>query len=244
MKLEDEDFKKRLEEAARSVEIELNDKQLEKMLLFKKELLIYNEKINLTSIVDDEEIIYKHFIDSLETVRHIKEGSRIIDIGSGAGFPGILIAIYFEGNVEITLLDSLNKRTVFLESIVEKLKIKNIKIITSRAEDFAKKEKARETYDYSTARAVAGLNVLLEYSIPFLKIGGKALLLKGKNKQEEIENSKHALQKLNCNITNIYEFCYIVNDEKYERNIIQVLKEKTTDTMYPRAYGKIKTHPL
>lgn len=244
MKLQDADFKKSLEDAARNTGIELNEKQLENMLLFKKELLIYNEKVNLTAIVDDEEIIYKHFIDSLETVRYIKEGSRIIDIGSGAGFPGILIAIYFEGNVQITLLDSLNKRTAFLECIVEKLKIKNIKIVTSRAENFAKEEKQREAYDYSTARAVAGLNVLLEYSIPFIKIGGKALLLKSKNKQEEIISSRLALQKLNCNITNIYEFCYIVNEEKYDRNIIEVMKENTTNSMYPRAYSKIKTHPL
>lgn len=238
------DFKNRLKEEALKIDLHLTDKQVINFEIYKNLLVEWNEKMNLTAITEDYEVIMKHFIDCLEIVKYIQEGNKIIDVGTGAGFPGIVIAIYFEGKVEITLLDSLNKRLLFLQEVVEQLQLKYIKIIHGRAEEMAKKQEFREMYDIVVSRAVANLAILLEYDTPYLKVNGKCLLLKGDNIQNEIKEANKALKILKCKINHLYPYQYAVKEVTYQRNILEVIKFSYTPNQYPRSYGKIKKDPL
>jgi len=223
--------------------IYINNKQAEKMYEYKNILLEWNEKINLTAITDDEDIIVKHFVDSLLSVEHIVENTKIIDVGTGAGFPGIIIAIYFDGKVNITLLDSLQKRINFLNEVIEKLKLKNIKAIHGRAEEFAHKEEFRECYDIAIARAVAPLNILLEYLTGYIKVNGKCICMKSLSVDEEIKGAKKAYEMMNLNcVKNIKKT--IKYNEEITRVILIFSKSKVLSNKYPRNYGKIKKSPL
>lgn len=244
MKINEIDFKEVLKKEALNIGLELTNEQLQKFQKYKELLLEWNEKMNLTAITDDYGVIMKHFIDCLEVVKYIDNGSNIIDIGTGAGFPGIVISIYFENKIRITLLDSLNKRLIFLNEVRNKLNLVNVEIIHSRAEDYIQKYNIRSGYDVVVSRAVAPLNVLLEYDIPYLKVGKKALFLKGDNVKNEIENASNALKILNSKISNIYEYSYTVESEKYDRSILEVMKVSEVNKKYPRNYGKIKKQPL
>lgn len=237
-------FEKMLFEEAKKNNIILDNDQINKFIKYKELLKEWNNKINLTAITEDKQILMKHFIDSLEVVKYINKNSTVIDVGTGAGFPGIVIAIYFKGDIKITLMDALNKRIDFLEEVIKELNLLNIEIVHARAEDFGQKEKYRESYDYAVSRAVAPLNILLEFDIPFIKVGGKCLLLKGTKLNEEIQKSNKALEKVNSKITNIYKYNYILDGEEYNRNIVEITKEKETPNKYPRNYGKIKKSPL
>lgn len=237
-------FEKMLFEEAKKNSIVLDNDQINKFIKYKELLKEWNNKINLTAITEDKQILMKHFIDSLEVVKYINKNSTVIDVGTGAGFPGIVIAIYFKGDIKITLMDALNKRIDFLEEVIKELNLLNIEIVHARAEEFGQKEKYRESYDYSVSRAVAPLNILLEFDIPFIKVGGKCLLLKGTKLNEEIQKSNKALEKVNSKITNIYKYNYILDGEEYNRNIVEITKEKETPNKYPRNYGKIKKSPL
>lgn len=238
------DFKNILKSESEKIGIILTDKQLINFEMYKDLLLEWNEKMNLTAITKEYEVIMKHFIDCLEVVKYIDKNSNIIDVGTGAGFPGIVIAIYFGEDIKLTLLDSLNKRLLFLNEVVEKLEFKNINIVHGRAEEIASKEEFREKYDVVVSRAVANLSVLLEYDSPYIKVDGKCLLMKGDNVEEEIKNAKKALKILNCNITNKYIYSYNVNEEEYKRIILDIKKCDATPKNYPRNYGKIKKNPL
>lgn len=238
------DFEKILFEEAKKNNIILDNEQINNFKTYKELLKEWNGKVNLTAITEDSQIIMKHFIDSLEVVKYINKNSTVIDVGTGAGFPGIVIAIYFKGDIKITLMDALNKRITFLEEVVKKLNLLNVEIVHARAEEFGQKKQYRESYDYAVSRAVAPLNVLLEFDIPFIKVGGKCLLLKGTKVNEEIQQSSRALENLNSKLTNIYKYNYLLDDEEYTRNIIEIIKEKETSSKYPRNYGKIKKSPL
>lgn len=238
------DFEKMLFEEAKKNNITLDNEQINNFKTYKELLKEWNSKVNLTAITEDSQIIMKHFIDSLEVVKYINKNSTVIDVGTGAGFPGIVVAIYFKGDIKITLMDALNKRITFLEEVVKKLNLLNVEIVHARAEEFGQKEQYRESYDYAVSRAVAPLNVLLEFDIPFIKVGGKCLLLKGTKVNEEIQESSRALENLNSKLTNIYKYNYLLDDEEYTRNIIEIIKEKETSSKYPRNYGKIKKSPL
>ena len=203
-------------------------------------LLEWNEKINLTAIIEPREVILKHFVDSLTIAKYIKENEKLIDVGTGAGFPGIPLSIVKE-NTDIVLLDSLNKRINFLEEIKQNLKLKNITTIHGRAEEFGKNKKEREIYDIATSRAVAPLNILLEYLLPLVKVGGKAICMKGSN-IEEIENAKNALEILGGKIEKIEEITLPNSDIK--RNIIIVKKVKNTPSKYPRKPGTPSKEPI
>lgn len=237
-------FKEVLKAEAFKMNIVLDDKMLEKFEMYKNLLVEWNEKINLTSITDDYEVIMKHFVDSLEIVKYINKNENIIDIGTGAGFPGIVIAIYFDSNVNITLLDALEKRLNFLSEVIQKLGLKKIKLLHGRAEEIGNDIIYREKFDVATSRAVSSMNILLELSIPLIKVNGRCLLLKGSKVREEINASKTALEKLNSKINDDFTYEYKVNDEVYERHIIEVKKSQITNKKFPRNYGQIKKKPL
>lgn len=224
--------------------ISLNEQSINRLVEYKEMLIECNKTMNLTAITKDDEVIEKHFIDSLECSKYIKESDKILDVGTGAGFPGMVLSIALNGKPNITLLDSLNKRLIFLDDVIKKLDLKNIKTAHLRAEEGANLQQYREKYDIVTSRAVASLNILLEYNIPYLKVGGKAIIMKGDNVSEEIELSKNALKELNCKIISVNEYKLEVGDEIFTRNIIVVEKQAKTNTKYPRIFGKIKKSPL
>jgi 16S rRNA (guanine527-N7)-methyltransferase len=221
--------------------ISLSREILEKFFIFKELVLDWNNKVNLTSIIDSKEFIIKHFIDSLTLIPYLnKQNSSIIDIGSGAGFPGIPIKLALS-HLDITLLDSLEKRVKFLDFVIEELKLTKIKAIHCRAEDAGVNPNHREKYDYCLARAVAPLPVLVEYCLPFVKIGGNFLAMKGLSKKE-IENSKNALTLLGGQIEEIKDFKLPLTDNN--RNIIIIRKIRQTPTKFPRKSGKPSKNPI
>lgn len=238
--MEFEIFSEELEIKAKQIEIELTKEQIEKYYNYMNLLLEWNEKINLTAIIEPREIILKHFVDSLTIAKYIKDDEKLIDVGTGAGFPGIPLSIVKE-NTDIVLLDSLNKRINFLEGVKENLKLENITTIHGRAEEFGKNKNEREKYDIATSRAVAPLNILLEYLLPLVKVGGKAICMKGSN-IEEIENAKNALEILGGKIEKIEEITLPNSDIK--RNIIIVKKVKNTPSKYPRKAGTPSKEPI
>lgn len=238
--MEFEIFSEELENVAKQIEIELTKKQIEKFYNYMNLLLEWNEKINLTAIIEPREVILKHFVDSLTIAKYIKDDEKLIDVGTGAGFPGIPLSIVKE-NTDIVLLDSLNKRINFLEEVKENLKLENITTIHGRAEEFGKNKKERETYDISTSRAVAPLNILLEYLLPLVKVEGKAICMKGSN-IEETEYAKNALEILGGQIEKIEEITLPNSDIK--RNIIIVKKVKNTPSKYPRKPGTPSKEPI
>lgn len=235
-----EDFYIKIKNLSGNINIKMTENQIEKFYIYMKTLLEWNKKINLTAIEDEDEIILKHFIDSLTIQKYIKDAKNLIDIGTGAGFPGIPIAI-LNDNINITLLDSLNKRINFLNIIIQKLELDNVITIHGRAEDIAKLKTHREKYDIVTSRAVAPFNILLEYMLPFNKVNGKTISMKGSN-IEEIENSSKALNELGGKINNI-EKIFLPYTE-IQRNIIIVNKIKETPNKYPRKAGVPKKEPL
>ena len=220
--------------------INLSTNQIKQIDEFCKFLLAENKKYNLTAIKTYEEILLKHVYDSLTIVQAIdlKEGKSLLDIGSGAGFPGIILKIVFP-HLQVTLLDSNHKKTNFLELVKKQLKLNNLEIINKRAEDYIKNK--RETYDLVTARAVANLNILIELAIPFLKINGLFIAMKG-NIEEEIKSSNDVCPLLNCNIQKIIKFTLPI--ENSNRSLIIIEKLEKTKKEYPRAYSTIMKKPL
>ncbi|MBR2891729.1 MAG: 16S rRNA (guanine(527)-N(7))-methyltransferase RsmG [Bacilli bacterium] len=194
-----------------------------------------NKVMNLTSITNYEDVYIKHFYDSLLLNKCNNNLDDIIDVGSGAGFPGMVLAIN-NPNLKITLLEPTKKRANFLENVKKELNLTNIKVIADRAENI------KGSYSYATARAVAPLNILIELIAPLLKVGGKFYSLKGSSYQEELEASEFAIKELNLNIEHIYHFDLPNNLGK--RVIIEFTKTKANHPKYPRAYAKILKQPL
>lgn len=227
-----------------SYHIKIDEKQI---MLFRKyyDLLIeWNAKMNLTTITEYGDVIKKHFLDScLLLGKYPKDyfsEKRIIDVGTGAGFPGIPLAIFLP-DTEFLLLDSLNKRIEFLSVVVSELGLKNISLIHGRAENFGKDEQYREQFDFCVSRAVASLPLLLEYCSPFIKVNGILFFYKSKKTQEEIQKSDRALHILNCEVTD----CITLSEEAdYERYLLQITKNESTPEQYPRREGKPKKSPL
>ena len=219
----------------------LDDKKIEQFKNYMDLLILWNEKMNLTAITDKEQIVLKHFVDSLTISNLINDNSKVVDIGTGAGFPGIPIKIYNE-TLNVTLVDSLNKRIMFLDEVIEKLGLQNIRAIHSRAEDFAHIKVERESYDYAVSRAVANLSVLYEYLLPLIKVGGECICMKGPNIDEELDCSQNALKILGGKIEKIEKLTLPNSD--IVRNIIVVKKIKNTDLKYPRKAGIPAKKPL
>ena len=204
-------------------------------------LIEWNKKINLTAITEPNEIILKHFVDSLTISKYISDGTRVVDVGTGAGFPGIPLKIYRQ-DIEITLLDSLQKRINFLDEVIKELNLEKIEIIHSRVEDFGKDKRYREKFDIATSRAVANLATLSEYLLPLVKVGGKVISMKGSLIEEELENSKNAIKILGGKIEKVDEFNLPNSD--ISRNIVLIDKIKETPNKYPRKAGEPSKKPL
>lgn len=237
----DMELKELLVSGAKEFDISLNEEQINNFFNYKSILKEWNEKINLTAIEDDRDVIIKHFIDSLSIVPFIKEeGMRLIDVGTGAGFPGIPVKIARE-SIEVTLLDSLEKRVKFLNEVIKANNLKGIKALHARAEEMGVSPEHREKYDICTARAVSNLPVLIEYCLPFVKVGGCFIAMKGSN-TEEISNSKKALDIIGGKIEEVREFKLPFTDSI--RNIIIIKKFRQTPTRYPRKAGKPSKEPL
>lgn len=239
--MELKEFSDEFKRLANIAEIDINDYQIKKFYEYMLLIQEWNEKINLTAIIEPKEMIIKHFIDSLTIIKEVKDNSKVIDIGTGAGFPGIPLKIYND-SIKITLLDSLKKRTIFLNTVIEKLELKDVEIIHGRAEDFAQNVKYRESYDFAVSRAVAPLNVLLEYLVPCIKIKGSVIAMKGSNALEEVENAKKALKELKSTIKGT-ERKSLPEDNGERYNII-VQKVEKTAKKYPRKAGIPKKSPL
>lgn len=223
-------------EETKKLGIELTSQQLEKLNQFYELLILWNQKMNLTRIIEKKDVYLKHFYDSLtlSKVIDLKQDLTLCDVGSGAGFPGIVLKICFP-NLKITLLDSLQKRVNYLNEIIKELDLKNIEAIHTRAEDYAKQN--REKFDIVTARAVANLKILSELCIPMVKVNGLFIAMKA-NIEEEIENSTEILKKLDSKIEKIETFYLPI--ENSIRNIIMIQKQKTTNNLYPRRIEKMK----
>lgn len=235
-------MKDKLKEISKKINIELNDEQLNKFNKYMDLLLEWNEKINLTAITEEDDVILKHFVDSMTVLEYIEDGASIVDVGTGAGFPGIPISIVNNNNVNVTLVDSLNKRINFLEEVISEINLENIEAIHSRAEDFGQNKQYREKYDISVSRAVANLTVLVEYLLPLIKVGGRCICMKGQEVQEEIEDAKFAIKELGGKIEKVNEFC--LPGTNIKRNIIVIRKEKETPKKYPRKSGTPSKQPL
>ena len=236
-----EDFKIELKRKANKLDIELNEKQLEQFYLYKEMLVEWNEKVNLTAITEDEEIIDKHFVDSLTIAKFLKENKSIIDIGTGAGFPGIPLQIVNDKHV-MTLFDSLQKRLTILDEITNKLQLENITTLHGRAEETFRNKQYREMFDIATSRAVANLSTLAEYMLPAVKIGGYCICMKGNNVEEEIKTAEKAISLLGGSVERVEKIT--LPETNIQRNIVIIRKEKATPKQYPRKAGTPLKDPI
>lgn len=229
--------------AAKDVGIDLTKNQYEQFIKYMRLVQEWNEKINLTAIVEDEEFIKKHFIDCIKAFKSnaIKEAKTIVDVGTGAGFPGIPIAI-LHPEAKITLLDSLNKRINFLNLVIKELALDNVTTIHSRAEDGARDPKLREKFDVATSRAVANMAVLSEFCMPYVKRGGYFVALKGPSIDEELKNGRNAIKILGGEFKNIIEVS--VEETNLKHNIVEVAKINKCPKEYPRKAGTVNKKPL
>ncbi|NMA65672.1 MAG: 16S rRNA (guanine(527)-N(7))-methyltransferase RsmG [Clostridiaceae bacterium] len=231
-----------LKNEAKKYNIELSEEKQNKFSMYADLLVKWNEKINLTAITDEEGITIKHFLDSLSIFSAMPENIKtVIDVGTGAGFPGIPMKIA-DDDLKVTLLDSLAKRVNFLNEVCDALSLKNIRAFHGRAEDFGADKNYREQFDIATARAVAALPVLLEYCLPFVKVGGYFIAMKGPDVDEELKESKKALIVLGGEIIDVKKFMLYNSDN--ERCIVMIKKYRHTPPKYPRKSGKPTKSPI
>lgn len=228
-----------IKKSADRLNLSFSKEQYEQFMLYKEILKEWNEKMNLTAIIEDEEIISKHFIDSIQAFQfdELKDATTLIDVGTGAGFPGLPIKI-MKPELKVTLLDSTNKKLGFLKVVAEKLDLKNVEFIHSRAEDGSRKIGYRDSYDIAISRAVANLSLLTELCLPYVKIGGHFIALKGPAVDQEIEDAKYAVELLGGKISRVIEVDIEGTDLKHNLVVIEKIKATTKD--FPRSSSTIK----
>ena len=232
----------RLRELCKDIDVQLDDIALERFEKYMNLVIEWNEKINLTAITDRQEFIVKHFYDSISLLScaDIKKGAKVIDVGTGAGFQGIPLKIVGT-DIQLTLLDSLNKRIVFISDVVMPGIGLNAEAVHGRAEDFSKQAKYREKYDFAVSRAVANLSALSEYCIPFVKKGGEFISMKGPDVHEELSSAQNAVQVLGGEVSEVKNLTLPDNGG---RSIVIIKKVKNTPEKYPRRGVKINKNPL
>lgn len=234
-------FKTNLLNLSKKIDINLTDEQLSSFYDYFVLLKEWNEKINLTTIIEEDDVILKHFIDSLTIMKYIENSCNLIDVGTGAGFPGLPIAIS-NVNINVTLLDSLNKRINFLNEVISNLNLNNVKSFHGRAEEFGQNVNYRGKYDVVVSRAVASSSVLAEYLLPFAKINGLVILMKGNDVKNELNDADFAINECGGQIDFIEEFKLPSSDIK--RTVIGIKKIKNTPNKYPRKSGLPSKSPL
>lgn len=236
-----------IKEKTSQLEIPLNDYQIGQFISYYNILAEWNQVMNLTAITEFEEVVNKHFIDSLTLIKAVdkeklqSDNISVIDIGTGAGFPGIPLKIAFP-RITITLLDSLNKRIKFLDDIIEKIGLKRIYTLHGRAEDYARKQEYREKYDLCVSRAVANLATLSEYTLPYVKKSGYFISYKSGNIEEEIKESTRAVEILGGKIEGVERF--FLPETEIQRSLVKIRKVKNTEKKYPRKAGTPSKEPL
>jgi len=232
-----------LKQGLLQLNIETTPEILNKFERLKGLLIEWNEKINLTAIIESEEVDIKHFVDSATCIAtgYIKNGNEVIDVGTGAGFPGVPVKI-LNDSLEVTLLDSLNKRIKYLEDVVNKLDLEGIKLVHSRAEDGGINKLYREKYDIALSRAVATMNVLCEYCLPFVKVGGYFICQKGPSYKEELDNAAKAIEVLGGKVKEVKN--YRLADSDIIHYVIIIEKVRQTPPKYPRKAGKPAAEPI
>ena len=239
--MEKKRFEEEMSKKSKILGVRFSVEQIEQFYKYMNLLIEWNEKMNLTAITEPKEIILKHFIDSITILKYIDDNSKLVDVGTGAGFPGVPLSI-MNPTLKITLVDSLNKRLIFLQEVVKELNLKNIEIVHARAEEFGQNKNYREKFDIATSRAVANLATLSEYLVPLVKIGGKIISMKASNAQEEINDAQKAIEVLGGKIEKIEEFDLPESD--IGRTIIIIDKNKCTPAIYPRKAGTPAKEPI
>lgn len=238
--MELKEFEKIFIEESKDLNIEINDEQIKLFYDYMNGIIEWNDKINVTAITDEKMFIVKHFVDSLAINKFAACGKSIIDIGTGGGFPGIPLKI-MNKDKKVTLIDSVNKKLNVIRDITKDMDLGELEIIHSRAEDLASKSEYRESYDIATTRAVSNFSTILEYMLPFIKVGGIAVCMKGPNYNEELNEAKVAIEVLGGKFEKI-ESLNVGNE--LERNIIIIKKIKNTPQKFPRGQGKPLKEPI
>lgn len=220
-----------------------NEKQANDFDTYYRLLIEWNQKINLTAITDEKEAAFKHFIDSVAALKCglFAKGAKIIDVGTGAGFPGLPLKIY-RNDLDVTLMDSLNKRINFLNEIIKTLDLKGVEAIHSRAEELARNKNHREKYDICVSRAVANLSSLTELCMPFVKVGGYFVSLKGPKAESELEDARRAIELLGGEFMEIQN--YAIDETDLDHNLVIIKKVKPTEKRFPRNAPKPIKEPI
>ncbi|MBD8916058.1 MAG: 16S rRNA (guanine(527)-N(7))-methyltransferase RsmG [Pseudobutyrivibrio sp.] len=223
--------------------IALSEKQMEQFLQYYELLVEKNKVMNLTTITEFDEVVEKHFLDSVSLTQQLDlhQPLKVLDLGTGAGFPGIPLKIVFP-ELEITLMDSLNKRVLFLQDVISSLQLENIEAVHGRAEEAARNKKYRESFDLCVSRAVANISTLSEYCLPFVKIGGSFISYKSSTIEDELEDGKKGIAILGGKVKDVYKFT--LPDSELQRSFVIIEKEKKTPKAYPRKAGTPSKEPL
>ncbi len=234
---------KQFEKDLSEIGVTLTEKQMNQFLRYYELLIEWNEVMNLTAITDYDDVMKKHFVDSLSLIKtyDISKNAKVIDVGTGAGFPGLALKIAYP-NLQVTLLDSLNKRIHFLNEVITQLGLTGVETIHGRAEDFSKPGKLRETFDLCVSRAVANMSTLSEYCLPFVKVGGEFISYKSEKTEEELKNANKAISVLGGKHDRSEEF-YLPDSDIY-RNLVVVKKIKVTPKKFPRKAGLPSKEPI